>query len=112
MQGALANALGRIEMSSDADDENDEESSNQHLRMAIQNVGELLEGMVESTRSFACSQVVIAGVRAITMLGSAACEHSDESRARFRDFARENLRRIAETADLPRSSRVRQALSA
>lgn len=112
MQCALTNAIGRIDMSVEADDEHDHESSNQHLRMAIQNVGDMLEQLLVPNKPCECSQIVVTGIRAIWMLGAAACEHSNEARSRFRGFARENIRQLAEAANLPRSSRVRQALSA
>jgi len=77
---ALRNVMGRIEMLKVADDDGDQESSNQHLRMAIDDLTELLVLLLHCPERNATACTI--GVRAIGLIGAAACESKGRARSK------------------------------
>lgn len=91
--------MGRIEMLKVADDDGDQESSNQHLRMAIDDLSELLVLLLKHPEANAtCCSV---GVRAIALIGAAACESRGRTRTKCLRNAEAQLSRLKAWLDDP-----------
>jgi division protein CdvB (Snf7/Vps24/ESCRT-III family) len=85
----VSNALARVKMAQEAHVDGDTVSAGQHLRMAIDDLGEALRGMIEDT-GYNVSDM-LSGIRAFSVVGAAACEPEKQDRDRLLQMAEERL---------------------
>lgn len=103
---ALENVIGRIEMLKVADDDGDQESSNQHLRMAIDDLSELLRHWLVQPELHATGCVM--GVKAIALIGAAACEPKGRARTKCLRNAEDQLSRLKTWIEPPSPPRWKE----
>ena len=88
----LRNVRNRLDMAKSAEEDHDIDSSNAHLRMAIDDLAELVRLALNDPERRPPDCMI--GVRAIALFGAAACERSRRSRSKYLKLVEEVLSKL------------------